>query len=129
MNTQPTFVVERAYDDPVAGRYRLLVDRLWPRGISKDRAALDEWNRDLAPSADLRKWYGHVPERFEEFDRRYRVELAAPEITAALDALRAAARQQPVALVTATKDVDRSGAEVLRKVLVGEPTEPRRTPK
>ncbi|MCB0978041.1 MAG: DUF488 family protein [Acidimicrobiales bacterium] len=114
-----SFHVERAYDDPQPGRYRVLVDRLWPRGVTKERAALDEWCKEVAPSADLRKWYGHVPERFDEFARRYRAELAEAEAPAALDALRAKATEGEVALVTATRDVERSGAEVLRVVLEG----------
>lgn len=70
------FLIKRIYeparDDD--GR-RVLVDRLWPRGVSRQRAALDEWARELAPSADLRRWFGHVPERFDEFARRYEAEL------------------------------------------------------
>ena len=68
--------MKRAYDpaEPRDG-YRVLVDRLWPRGVSKERARLDEWARELAPSAELRTWFGHDPERFAEFERRYRAEL------------------------------------------------------
>lgn len=73
----PRFAVKRIYDPPdVDDGYRVLVDRLWPRGISKERAALDEWAKDLAPSTDLRRWFGHVPERFAEFSTRYQRELA-----------------------------------------------------
>jgi uncharacterized protein YeaO (DUF488 family) len=68
--------IKRIYDEVEdTDGYRVLVDRLWPRGISKERASLDEWMKDIAPSADLRKWFGHKPERFEEFGKRYIVEL------------------------------------------------------
>lgn len=72
------FVVKRVYEtaQPDDG-YRVLVDRLWPRGVSKERAALDEWDKELAPSTELRKWFGHAPERFAEFTRRYQAELDA----------------------------------------------------
>jgi uncharacterized protein YeaO (DUF488 family) len=67
--------VRRAYEDPAQGDgTRVLVDRIWPRGLTKARAALDEWCKEIAPSTELRKWYGHDPERFEEFGRRYRAE-------------------------------------------------------
>ena len=72
--------LKRAYDAAEPGDgYRVLVDRLWPRGVSKERARLDEWARELAPSAELRTWFGHDPERFAEFERRYRAELTAHE--------------------------------------------------
>jgi uncharacterized protein YeaO (DUF488 family) len=95
--------------------YRVLIDRLWPRGISKERAALDEWARDLAPSDELRRWYGHDPERFEEFARRYRAELANHR--AELSALRRRAREGKVTLVFAAHDAETSNAAVLAKVL------------
>ena len=75
---EPDVRLKRAYDPAEPGDgYRVLVDRLWPRGVSKERARLDEWARELAPSAELRTWFGHDPERFAEFERRYRAELAA----------------------------------------------------
>lgn len=95
----------------------MLVDRLWPRGVSKRVAALDEWAQDLAPTSELRRWYGHDPERFDDFARRYRDELGrgrAPEVIARL---RARARDNRITLVTATRDVERSGARVLLDVL------------
>lgn len=95
--------------------YRLLIDRMWPRGISRERAALDEWARDLAPSDELRRWYGHVPERFEEFDRRYRAELAAHETE--LRALRRRARSGGLTIVFAARDSEHSNAAVLAEVL------------
>ena len=85
--------VRRAYEDPVADDgARVLVDRIWPRGLTKARAALDEWCKEIAPSTELRKWYGHDPERFEEFSRRYQAELAEPERADALAHLRELAR-------------------------------------
>jgi len=95
----------------------VLVDRLWPRGFTKARAAIDEWAKDLAPSGDLRRWYGHDPARFDEFARRYRQELSGLDASQAMGRLRRRASTQPVALVTATKDVERSGAAVLLEVL------------
>jgi uncharacterized protein YeaO (DUF488 family) len=110
--------IRRIYDkDAVEDGYRVLVDRLWPRGISKQEAALDEWAKDLAPGTDLRRWYGHDPDRFEEFARRYRDELDRDPAPAGLARLRDIARQQTVVLITATRDLERSGARVLRDVL------------
>ncbi|HEY8490603.1 MAG TPA: DUF488 family protein [Dehalococcoidia bacterium] len=110
--------VKRAYDPPAAedGR-RVLVDRLWPRGLSKEAARLDAWLRDAAPSDGLRRWFGHRPERWEEFRRRYREELAGPEAQAALRELAAWARDGDVTLLFAAKDPERNNAVVLREVL------------
>ncbi len=106
--------VRRVYEDPEPGDgARVLVDRLWPRGLRKDAVALDEWFRDVAPSAGLRSWYGHDPAKFEEFRRRYIAELAGPEAQAALGRLRALAARGPLTLLTATKDVGHSQAAVL----------------
>jgi uncharacterized protein YeaO (DUF488 family) len=99
--------------------YRVLVDRLWPRGISKQRAALDEWAKDLAPGNELRQWYGHDPARFEEFARRYQRELQHAPAQAAVARLRTVARRNRVTLLTATRDLEHSGACVLRDVLTG----------
>ena len=95
--------------------YRVLIDRMWPRGVSHERAALDEWARDLAPSDDLRRWYGHVPERFDEFRRRYRAELAEHE--SELRALRERARSRPLTIVFAARDSEHSNAAVLTELL------------
>ena len=85
--------VRRAYDEPEPDDgTRVLVDRLWPRGLSKARAALDEWCKNVAPSAELRTWYNHDPDRFEEFSRRYQQELQDPERAAGA---RAPARPRP----------------------------------
>ena len=70
-----TINIQRIYDTAKTDGYRVLVDRLWPRGVSREKAALDEWAKDLAPSADLRTWFGHKPERFKEFAARYQHEL------------------------------------------------------
>lgn len=110
--------VARVYDAPDgADGVRVLVDRVWPRGLSKDRAQLDEWCKAVAPSTALRTWYGHDPERFAEFSRRYRAELAEPEPAAALRHLRELARHGTLTLLTATKRVDISQAAVLAEVL------------
>ena len=110
--------VRRAYDEPMPGDgARVLVDRLWPRGLSKERAAFDEWCKPVAPSTALRKWYAHDPERFEEFGRRYRVELEEPERSRALEHLRDLATHGTLTLLTATKDVGISEAVVLAELL------------
>jgi len=110
--------IRRVYDDEDTGTaYRVLVDRLWPRGLSKAGAALDEWAKDGAPSAELRRWYGHQPARFDEFRRRYRDELRRQPAKDVVGRLRALARRRKVVLLTATRDVDRSGAQVLCDVL------------
>src|SRR4051812_34767219 len=102
------------YGHPVdGGAARILVDRLWPRGVSKERAALDEWCKQVAPSPELRKWYAHDPERFPEFRRRYLAELAGGEQAAALAHLRDLARERPLLLLTASKAVEISEATVL----------------
>jgi uncharacterized protein YeaO (DUF488 family) len=110
--------VRRVYDDPSSGDgARVLVDRLWPRGLAKDKAHLDEWLRDVAPSAELRTWYGHAPDRFDEFRRRYLDELGEPAPGAALQHLRELSKAGPVVLLTASKDVEISQARVLADVL------------
>jgi uncharacterized protein YeaO (DUF488 family) len=112
--------VRRAYDEPVrTDGARVLVDRIWPRGLSKERADLDEWCKPVAPSTTLRKWYGHDPERFEEFGRRYRAELEEPERAEALRHLRDLATHGTLTLLTATKHADISEAVVLADLLRG----------
>jgi uncharacterized protein YeaO (DUF488 family) len=113
--------VRRAYESRMRTRgdgLRVLVDRLWPRGISKESLEIDRWAKEIAPSSKLRVWYDHRPERFEEFAKRYREELREPEAVAALEELRRRARHRPVTLLTATKDVEHSGATVLAAVLL-----------
>ena len=110
--------VRRVYEDPAPGDgARILVDRVWPRGVSKAAAKLDEWAKDLAPSAGLRTWYGHDPARFGEFRRRYLAELDAAGPRDRLAGVRALAAERPVTLLTATRDVDISQAAVLAELL------------
>ena len=108
----------RVYEqaEPSDGR-RVLVDRLWPRGLSKEKAHLDEWLKAVAPSDQLRRWYGHQPAKFAEFKRRYQAELTEPEQAGALRHLRDEAQSGPVTLLTATKDLEHSEAEVLVQLL------------
>ena len=94
---------------------RILVERLWPRGLTKDKAAIDHWVKDIAPTPELRKWYGHVPERWDEFQRRYRRELAANSDVLA-DVQKLCADNQ-VTFVFAAKDEARNSAVVLRDFL------------
>ncbi|MEV5596267.1 DUF488 family protein [Streptomyces sp. NPDC052496] len=108
----------RVYEEPeAADGVRVLVDRLWPRGLAKDAARLDEWCKDVAPSKELRTWYGHRPERYEEFAERYRAELAAAPAEEALGRLREYAAAGPLTLLTATKGVEFSHVTVLAEVL------------
>jgi uncharacterized protein YeaO (DUF488 family) len=110
--------VRRIYDTPMPDDgTRVLVDRLWPRGVSKTRAQLDDWCKQIAPSSELRTWYHHDPELFDEFTRRYTAELRDPEPAAALAHLRELAGQQPLTLLTATKDPGISEAAVLADLL------------
>jgi uncharacterized protein YeaO (DUF488 family) len=97
---------------------RILVDRLWPRGVSKAKAALDEWIKDIAPSTKLRKWFGHDPNRWAEFQRRYRAELRGQSET--LARIRDLARNGVVTLVYSAHDEKHNDAVVLRAVLLGE---------
>jgi uncharacterized protein YeaO (DUF488 family) len=108
--------LKRAYE-PAEGAdgYRVLVDGLWPRGLSREKARIDEWARDLAPSDPLRRWYGHDPQRFEEFRRRYVDELG--DKRARLAELRRRTRGGRVTLVFATRDAGHSNAQVLASVL------------
>lgn len=112
--------VRRVYEDPKGKRseYRALVDRLWPRGVAKDSVRVDDWAKDVAPTSELRRWYGHDPELFKEFARRYRTELGKQPASGAVDALIDAARHRDrLVLLTATKDVEHSGATVLAQHL------------
>jgi uncharacterized protein YeaO (DUF488 family) len=108
----------RVYEEssPADG-VRVLVDRVWPRGLRKDAARLDEWAKDVAPSTELRTWYSHDPAKFAEFSRRYAAELDEPEARQALTRLRALAADRPVTLLTATKEIDLSQATVLAGLL------------
>lgn len=112
--------VRRVYDPPLADDgSRVLVDRIWPRGISKEKAELSEWLKGVAPSTELRKWYNHDPERYDEFLRRYTQELKGKEQSAALTHLRDLASSGPLTLLTASKAVDISQAAALAKMVGG----------
>jgi uncharacterized protein YeaO (DUF488 family) len=104
------------YDAGDAQGTRVLIDGIWPRGVRKAEAPVDEWLRDVAPSAELRKWFGHDPERFAEFRERYRDELDEEPRRTALERLRNLAGQG-LTLLTATKDVEHSHAAVLAELL------------
>lgn len=107
--------VARVYQDPSPDDgQRILVDRVWPRGFRKDDPRVGTWYKDVAASKQLREWYGHQPERFDEFVERYTAELAGSE---ALAELRKLAKAGPLTLVTATRDVDISHAAVLARLL------------
>lgn len=106
---------KRVYEapDPDDG-YRVLVDRLWPRGVTKEAAKLDEWLKDIAPSPELRKWFNHEETRWEEFIRRYREELAQPETIAHMERLAALSRQQTVTLLFAARADKHNSASIVR---------------
>jgi uncharacterized protein YeaO (DUF488 family) len=113
-----TVRIGRPYDPRTeADGTRVLVDRLWPRGLTKEKADVDEWCKTIAPSTELRQWYRHDPDRFDEFADRYRVELADPERAEVLAHLRELADHGVVTLLTATKDPAISEAAVLAGVL------------
>ena len=109
--------LKRAYEPPAAeDGVRVLVDRLWPRGVSKEHAALDLWMKEIAPSTELRKWFGHDPERWEEFCRRYVEELHGN--AELVSQLRSLARKGPITLVYSAHDEVHNDAIVLRDVLL-----------
>jgi uncharacterized protein YeaO (DUF488 family) len=100
----------------------VLVDRLWPRGVRREDAALDEWLKDAAPSTELRTWYGHAVDLFDEFARRYEAELARPPAADAVRHLVQLSRSQAVTLLTATRDVEHSAAAVLQRYVTSAPS-------
>ena len=113
----PRIVLKRVYEAPSKDDgLRVLVERLWPRGVSKSAAAIDHWTKDVAPTPQLRTWYGHRPEKWTEFAKRYRAELVENKV--AVDALRALCADKRVTFVLAAKDVERSSAIVLRDFLL-----------
>ena len=119
--------LKRAYERPDAGDgTRILIDRLWPRGVRKVDAAIDEWMKDLAPSTALRKWFGHDPARWQEFRRRYAVEVH--QHLEMLERLRAMARQGSVTLVFSAHDEIHNDAVVLRDLLLGHQTKQKPQP-
>jgi uncharacterized protein YeaO (DUF488 family) len=111
-------VIKRVYDAPAkADGFRVLVDRVWPRGVGKEKAAVDLWMKEIAPSTGLRKWFGHRPERWDEFRKRYREELKGKGDL--LDELRAHAAKSRLTLVYSAKDEAHNQAVVIREVLEG----------
>ena len=110
--------LKRAYDTPAPeDGMRILVDRLWPRGLSKQRAAIDQWMKDISPSTKLRQWFGHDPSRWDEFRRRYATEVHQhPEL---LDQLRSLARKGQITLVYSASDEVHNDAVALRHVILG----------
>jgi uncharacterized protein YeaO (DUF488 family) len=109
--------LKRAYDEPSSDDgTRILIDRLWPRGVTKQKAALDRWIKELAPSTELRKWFGHDPERWVEFRRRYKSELKGQ--TVLLNELRKLARGHRITLVYSAHDEQHNDAVVLRETLL-----------
>jgi uncharacterized protein YeaO (DUF488 family) len=113
---KPIIKIKRAYDEPLAADgYRILVDRLWPRGVTKAKAALKEWAKDLAPTTELREWFAHDPERWVEFQQRYKAELKKNE---AVEAFREEYREaKMLTLIYAAKDEQHNDAIVLRAYL------------
>ena len=115
--------LKRAYEPPApTDGYRVLIDRLWPRGVARADARLDEWARELAPSTELRRWFGHDPARFEEFRQRYLQELSAQEDK--LRELRERAREKTLTLVYGARDTEHNDAVVLAELLRGAREEP-----
>lgn len=113
-----TVRVKRAYDEPAPDDgMRILIDRLWPRGISKERARIDLWLKEVAPSQELRAWFGHDPEKFAEFRQRYEAELASGQAYKALTTLRDLARHGPITLVFAARDAEHANVRVLQDLL------------
>lgn len=112
----PIVVLKRAYEKPSRGDgFRVLVDRLWPRGISKDELRLDAWAKTLAPSTQLRKWFAHDPAKWPEFRKRYRAELAATHATKTIaELLESAKRAKTITLLYGAKDQEHNEAVVLR---------------
>ena len=110
--------ITRAYEPAGDGDgYRVLVDRLWPRGVSKAKARLGAWMKEIAPSTELRRWFGHDPARWDEFERRYRAELAEPERRSLVDELADRATHGPITLVYGARDTLHNGAIVLCAVV------------
>ena len=106
--------LKRVYDPPASDDgVRVLVDRVWPRGVSKDAAHVDEWLKELGPSTELRKWFNHDPGRWAEFEARYRAELRAPEQRERLEHLRQLASGRPLTLVYSARDTEHNQAAVI----------------
>ncbi len=113
-----TVRLKRAYDDPAADDgQRVLVDRVWPRGRTKEELRLDQWARDLGPSTELRKWFGHDPSRWPEFRTRYETELADEAKARQLDELAAVARAGTLTIVYGARDHEHNQAQVIAEEL------------
>ncbi len=118
--TNNRILVARVYDEPESNEgARVLVDRLWPRGLSKEKADVDIWLKDVAPSGELRRWYGHDAAKKDEFARRYRAELGDDDHVEPLQRLRDLLDESPVILLSATKDLSLSHAAILAEHLKG----------
>jgi len=110
--------LKRVYEEKLSeDGFRILVDRLWPRGVTKHSAAVDEWMREISPSNELRNWYSHEPEKWAEFKKRYKGELSEPEKRTFLQRIREKANKGAVTLVYAAKDTEHNNAVVLKEVL------------
>ncbi len=107
---------KRIYEDPAKDDgYRILIDRIWPRGVSKEKAQLDDWPKDIAPSDELRKWFDHDPDKFDEFAQKYCIELRDKEKE--LDEIRKKAKDKTLSLLYGAKDEKNNQAVILRKIL------------
>ena len=114
-----SIALKRAYDEPSASDgTRVLVERLWPRGISKEHVQIDLWLKDVAPSTELRKWFNHDPQKFPEFRRRYETELKSEAAQEAMKKLREIAKQGQLTLIFAARDIEHSNAFVLKDLLL-----------
>lgn len=111
-------IYEPAPEDEPTRATRVLVDRLWPRGIRKEGSGIDVWRREVAPSDELRAWFGHDPARWDKFRRRYRAELESPERQAAVQSLLDLARRGPLVLLYGARDVEHNQAIALRDILL-----------
>lgn len=119
--TKHTIAIKRVYDEPAQNDgTRVLVDRLWPRGIKKEQAYVDLWLKEVAPGNELRKWFNHDPTRFSEFRHRYKAELQSDICQQALTTLRDLAKQNTLTLLFSAKDTEHNNAIVLRELLTEE---------
>lgn len=118
MSTNDPVRLRRAYDEPTPDDgYRVLVDRVWPRGRTREHLRLDAWHRELGPSTELRRWFGHDPARWDEFRRRYHAELATPAAATLLDDLAGRARRGRLTLVYGARDTEHNQARVIAEEL------------
>jgi uncharacterized protein YeaO (DUF488 family) len=110
--------IKRAYDKPLSSDgKRILIDRLWPRGVTKAEAGIDEWLKDLGPSTELRKWFGHDPQKWEEFRKSYIKELSAPDKEALLAEIARTAQHSDVTLIYSAKDTEHNDVKVLEELI------------